>query len=742
MDMLRNAKVGTKLQVAFGLITLLSVIMGLVALVVTNRIGADAVKIATQHVPRLIGSDRVAIGIANLRRAELGIVNAGQTKDASYLASARQAFQEAVAQIDGGLADLASSNLEGDEVGLLRQTREAYQVYRAHVDSVTALVDRAQIDAAAVAAARGSELFNATRAPIERFTSYQQTEASQLRTEVDAVHTSGRNVLLGVMVAIAIFGALFGATISRSLTNPLAVVVERAEHLRRVCVTELEKAITAMARGDLTVVPKSSTKQLDIERNDEIGQLSDTVNAMIAATQNTIGEFAASQSVVRQLVADNASLTAAAVAGRLGVRGDPTKYQGSFRELVVGMNQTLEAIMTPLEEAGAVLEKLAARDLTARLGTETRGDFTKLKTAINGAAQNLDEALGEVFVASMEVAAASDQISASSGALADGASRQASSLEEVSSSLQEMSSMSRQSSANAKESRALAEGARSSSLKGADDMQRLATAMDKIKRSSDATAKIVKTIDEIAFQTNLLALNAAVEAARAGDAGKGFAVVAEEVRNLAMRSAEAARNTATLIEESVANAGQGVSLSEGVAKSFVAINTGVGRVADVMAEVSAATEQQTVGMTQISTAVDQMNGVTQQVAAGSEESASSAVQLNGQSTRMRELVSRFRISRTADVPAERQRSSRTTHAPAPLAVPAHAKGATTKAATKNPALTKPTPVFSAAVVPKFPAGATAPTPHQKPNGRKLTPVDPESVIPFNDDGDDDVLQQF
>jgi methyl-accepting chemotaxis protein len=539
------------------------------------------------------------------------------------------------------------------------------------------------------------------------------------------------------MLAIAVISAIFGTAIARNITRPLAQVVERADHLRRVCVTELEKAISAMARGDLTVVAKPSTKELYIARNDEIGQLALTVNAMIGATQNTIAEFATAQTVVRQLVTDNAALTSAAVEGRLGVRGDPAKYQGSFRELVVGMNRTFEAIVTPLEEAGVVLERLAARDLTARLGTDTRGDFTKLKQAINGAAQNLDDALGEVFVASMEVAAASDQISMSSRGLAEGASQQASSLEEVSSSLQEMSSMSRQSSANAKESRALAEGARGSALKGADDMQRLATAMDKIKRSSDATAKIVKTIDEIAFQTNLLALNAAVEAARAGDAGKGFAVVAEEVRNLAMRSAEAARNTATLIEESVTSAGQGVSLSEGVAKSFVEINTGVGRVADVMAEVSAASEQQTVGMTQISTAVEQMNGVTQQVAASSEESASSATQLNSQSLRMRELVSRFRITRTEQAP-EKPRA-RAPQAP-PRREPVREKAHAAKSPAAKVAPVKPTPMSGVPLVPKFPM-PTAAHPN-KPTGRKLTPVDPESVIPFNDDGDDDVLQQF
>ena len=741
MDMFHNAKVGAKLQFAFGIVTLLSVIMGVVALAVTTRVGADAAKIAAQHVPQLIGSDRVATGIANLRRDELSVINASQTKDIANAAVARQSLQDAIRQVDAGLTDLASTNLEGEEGGLLRQARDAFQVYRAHVDSVMAFVDRGQIDVASATAERGIDAFNAARAPVEQFTNYQQIEASQLHTEVNATRSSGRNVLLGVMFAIALFGAIFGAAIARSITRPLAQVVERAEHLRRVCVTELEKAITAMARGDLTVAAKSSTRQLEIKRTDEIGQLADTVNAMINATQNTISEFATAQGVVRQLVTDNGALTTAAVEGRLHVRGDPAKYQGSFRELVVGMNRTFEAIVTPLEEAAVVLERLAARDLTARLATDTRGDFTKLKVAINGAAQNLDEALAEVFVASMEVASASDQISASSRALAEGASQQASSLEEVSSSLQEMSSMSRQSSANAKESRALADGARGSALKGSDDMQRLATAMEKIKRSSDATAKIVKTIDEIAFQTNLLALNAAVEAARAGDAGKGFAVVAEEVRNLAMRSAEAARNTATLIEESVASAGQGVSLSEGVAKSFVEINTGVARVADVMAEVSAASEQQTVGMTQISTAVDQMNGVTQQVAASSEESASSAVQLSSQSMRMQELVSRFRITRSDQATSERHRGQQMKQQSSQRREPVASHGAVTTSTHVKAAKSqgKPTPAHSSAI-PKF----AAPTPAKPsaPNGRKLTPVDPESVIPFNDDGDDDVLQQF
>jgi methyl-accepting chemotaxis protein len=176
-------------------------------------------------------------------------------------------------------------------------------------------------------------------------------------------------------------------------------------------------------------------------------------------------------------------------------------------------------------------------------------------------------------------------------------------------------------------------------------MKRLADAIDRIKSSSDKTAKIVKTIDEIAFQTNLLALNAAVEAARAGDAGKGFAVVAEEVRSLAMRSAEAAKSTADLIEESVKNAEGGVAINQEVMKNLVEINDQVKKVSDVMAEIAASSEQQSRGVDQVNTAVEQVNQVTQQTASNAEESASAAEELASQAEDMRGVVSSFSLTK-------------------------------------------------------------------------------------------------
>ena len=337
-------------------------------------------------------------------------------------------------------------------------------------------------------------------------------------------------------------------------------------------------------------------------------------------------------------------LVAAATEGRLEVRADVTKYEGNYHSIVKGVNETLDAVIQPIVEAAEVLERVADRDMTSRMLGDYKGDHAKIKNTLNRAVENLDQGLAQVSSASDQVASAADQISAGSQALAQGTSEQASTLEEVSSSLQELSSSSDQAAGNAREAKALSDGARSGTDKGLDSMRRLSEAVERIKASSDETAKIVKTIDEIAFQTNLLALNAAVEAARAGDAGKGFAVVAEEVRNLAMRSAEAAKTTARLIEESVGNANGGVTLNAEVLGNLSEIQRQVVQVSEVMDEIAAAADQQSEGVTQINVAVEQMNQVTQQTAANAEESSSASEELTSQAEELRQLVGSYAIS--------------------------------------------------------------------------------------------------
>ena len=237
-----------------------------------------------------------------------------------------------------------------------------------------------------------------------------------------------------------------------------------------------------------------------------------------------------------------------------------------------------------------------------------------------------------------QVSGASGQVAQSSQAMAEGANTQASSLEETSASLEEMASMTRQNAENAQAANVMAKEARDAAEKGAVAMNRMNEAIRKIKDSSDQTAKILKTIDEIAFQTNLLALNAAVEAARAGEAGKGFAVVAEEVRSLARRSAEAAKNTEALIEGAQNNSDQGVVASTEVAKILEQIGAKAQKVTQLVGEVSAATTEQAQGIAQVNTAVSQMDKVTQANAASSEEAASAGEELSAQAEELNGMV--------------------------------------------------------------------------------------------------------
>ncbi|MEO5366576.1 MAG: methyl-accepting chemotaxis protein [Magnetococcus sp. WYHC-3] len=237
-----------------------------------------------------------------------------------------------------------------------------------------------------------------------------------------------------------------------------------------------------------------------------------------------------------------------------------------------------------------------------------------------------------------QVTSASGQVASASSQMAQGASEQASSLEETSASLEEMASMTKQNADNANQANVVAKQAAELASTGVESMKNMQQAIDKIKNSASETAKIIKTIDEIAFQTNLLALNAAVEAARAGEAGKGFAVVAEEVRNLARRSAEAAKNTADLIEGSQKNADAGVAVTTEVAKNLAAIKENAGKVATLIAEIAAASKEQSQGIDQVSTAVTEMDKVVQQNAANAEESASAAEELSSQAEEVNGMV--------------------------------------------------------------------------------------------------------
>jgi len=452
--------------------------------------------------------------------------------------------------------------------------------------------------------------------------------------------------------AIATRGITLVALAGSVLLLGLSVMVVRS--IRRP-LNAIAAAARSMARGDLT-------HTVEREANDEVG---DVALALIETRSSLERLIHAEQSVIES-----------ARQGRLSERGSAEGLQGVFSELVAGMNEVLAVANAPIQEAKEVLSRAENRDLTARMRGNYAGDFDSIKVATNNALETLERALSEVQAVADQVAAAAGQITGASSQMARGASSQAASIEEVLSTLEEITSMSKQNASNAQESRSHAQGATTMADQGSASMGRLSSAVESIKGAADETAKIIKTIDEIAFQTNLLALNAAVEAARAGDAGRGFAVVAEEVRSLAMRSAEAAKNTTQVIERSLKKAEEGVIINKEASVAFEAIGKQVKKVVEVISEIAESSQQQHDSVARINKGVDTVSRETQQSAAATEETASAAEELAAQAENMRTLTSQFRLGQSAPV--------------AYTPKPAVRRGAVRPAAARPPALPKST----------------------------------------------------
>jgi methyl-accepting chemotaxis protein len=436
---------------------------------------------------------------------------------------------------------------------------------------------------------------------------------------------------------------------------------------------------------------------------------------------------------LRDVTGEINTIIAAAQAGELSKRGHPERFRGAYAELVTGTNAMLNAVIEPVNEAKDVLARVAAKDLSARVRGNYAGEHAAIKESLNLALENLTEVFATMTTAISQVNSAAREIGDGSQELASGAADQAGAIDQVSNRITAVDERTRANAADAAEARAAMDKATQTTEQGVERMTALAEAVAEIKKSADSTAKIVKTIDEIAFQTNLLALNAAVEAARAGDAGKGFAVVADEVRSLAIRASEASRNTATLIEESVQKAETGVKLNEAVTRRLEEIRTGVQRASTIMNNIAEGAVEQEKELAEVTTAMSQISGLTQRTAANAEESASAAAELSAQAAEMQELASQFDLgnrsagsrSAASEAPAATRRSApaRTAGKPSPRG----ASKATVKAGSKASSAARPS---------GRPAAAVAATSDDVfPNASALIPFD-------EDDASDDVLGSF
>ena len=342
--------------------------------------------------------------------------------------------------------------------------------------------------------------------------------------------------------------------------------------------------------------------------------------------------------------------------------------------------QLVRSILRSLAEAMRVADNIAGGKLNNRIAHISQDEVGRLLLSLSHMDTKLAEVVADVRAGSESVSAAARQIAQGNDDLSQRTQEQASSLEETASSMEEMTATVRQNADNALHANHLARGAREQAEHGGTVVQRTVEAMGQISASSQKIADIVGLIDEIAFQTNLLALNAAVEAARAGDQGRGFAVVASEVRNLAQRSASAAKEIKTLIGDSTERVKLGSELVDESGRSLAAIVDSVKKVTDIVSEIAAASTEQSAGIEQVNMAVTQMDEVTQQNAALVEEAASASRAMEEQALSLRQQVAYFRIGdETPDASAQEPRASPHS-AGTSLRTPTHAESAAPLAA--------------------------------------------------------------
>ncbi|WP_051559908.1 methyl-accepting chemotaxis protein [Marinobacterium jannaschii] len=346
-----------------------------------------------------------------------------------------------------------------------------------------------------------------------------------------------------------------------------------------------------------------------------------------------------------QLVAEREieQLISKASRGDLEQRLDVAIYEGFMKNIASGVNQMLDAVVEPIMESKRVLTAMSEGDLSEQMKGEYHGAFADLNTAISDTLSKLYEMVSEIRNSGGSIATGASEIAHGNATLSQRTESQAASLEETAASMEEMTSTVRQNAQNAQHAKELAVSAKSMAVEGGEISDKVVSSMGQISQASTRIAEIIGVIDEIAFQTNLLALNAAVEAARAGEQGRGFAVVASEVRNLAQRSASAAKEIKDLIGDSVDKVEEGARYVDESGKALKNIMDGVDKVSDIIGEIANASQEQASGIEQVNSAVSQMDEGTQQNAALVEEVAAASESMEEQAQQMQRLVNFFRL---------------------------------------------------------------------------------------------------
>ncbi|MCU1069079.1 methyl-accepting chemotaxis protein [Stenotrophomonas maltophilia] len=689
---LRNLRVGSRLGAGFGLLLLF--ILAIVGLVLYGN------HLKSAQFEKVVGVNMVKMRLLNdmldtnnavLMHRRLMVIKRGEEFDKDY-----QKAQELSQTYDGIWAKYIKIPRDATGDALVAKIDAARKATDASTQHLHERMKAGDFDGAAKELLAEHGLATAWNEAISTLLRHQETLTERSREEYRATEAWTGTLSIAFGVLSLILGALAAWAITRSLTRPLEGAVKLADGIAN---GRLDNSIDASGNDEVTQLLRSMQRmqaqlqsvmaaQGELARQHDAGSLSyrmdesafpgdygrmvHETNALVGShvqVQNRLievmkhyargdlsvdmdplpGEKAA---ITQAMDETKASLSAingeirrlatAAAAGDFSLRGDEDRFAYDFRDMVAGLNRLMQTTDENLVQVSTLLQAISRGDLTVRMQGDFHGVFARMRDDCNATVDQLKQIVGRIQSSASSINLAAGEIALGNTDLSRRTEQQAANLEETAASMEELTSTVKQNAEHARQANQLAIGAHGVASQGGEVVGQVVTTMSAIEASSKKIAEIISVIDGIAFQTNILALNAAVEAARAGEQGRGFAVVASEVRTLAQRSAGAAKEIKGLIEDSVGKVADGSALVRQAGTTMGEIVASVQRVTDIMADISAASQEQSSGIEQVNQAVVQMDETTQQNAALVEEASAAARSMEEQANLLAEAVSVFR----------------------------------------------------------------------------------------------------
>jgi methyl-accepting chemotaxis protein len=621
---------GSKLGLAFALILTFTAVVGISAVSKLSTMAAATDDIATRALGRVYRVSAIGASLSASRSAALEVLTGLQLHHADVAAEAKRTLAAIETVLKAHTDAYEPMIAAPGERELWDKLGAQWKIYgKLQTNAISLAEDGLAGEAQWTLIGEGRTKFEALAATAAELVDLNAKYAAQLRDDAQKSAAGGRRLVWILLAAATLLGALIAITMTRAITIPLRQTVAL---LKRIGEGRLDNKI-------------------EVSRRDEVGELlaglaatQSELHARAETAQRHADEERQRAEADRRALQNVQGIVAAVAAGDLEQRLPLTGKGGFAEELATSINDLVDNVAGVVSGVGRIVDCANVGDLTQRMVVDNRSGLERrIGVGINQLVAEMAGLVSKITQAAAEVSRGSAEISQGNLSLSQRTENQAASLEETAASMEEMTSSVRQNAGHARQANLLAIDARTRAEQGGAAVGKAVQAMDGINAASKKIADIIGVIDEIAFQTNLLALNAAVEAARAGEQGRGFAVVASEVRNLASRSAEAAKEIKALIKDSVVRVEDGARLVGESGATLEELVVAVKKVSDIIAEISTASDEQASGIDQVGKAITQMDELTQQNAALVEEAAAASQSLAEQAGALHETMNRYRV---------------------------------------------------------------------------------------------------